>query len=433
MTAYRLLLLILSLLLLGCPAWTQDQDPDPEDEGSPTEATLAPTGYASLWVDKSAAVSKEVVDKTLAEANALQPDPEQIVVFIHGFKKPRDGSTRDFNALTERLQPMFAKDSTRVMFVGLQWESATKASLLKMQKTYLDTVPLARSVGRGPARQLLLELQKRYPKAHVSVFAHSMGCEVAAAAMLPEISYDEHQPFVETYLPNEQVQLDMLTLAGSDLDYDFWYKSDISARRFESRCRFTWLTVADHLEKGDRTLNMRSRVRGKAAGATFPRMTLEQLDQTVSERRLFLDHRGIPTNHKLLNYYEVPRLERIVATLRYLTTPRAPQPDEIAELDEILAAPSQLEILLPYLDKPSYSAKFYTLWRIERINCGNARHMTDLTLLDITNLLKERPKKIWTERPKSDCLTVKNGQFPTEKVMIKAGAPTRDAPNRGED
>ena len=427
MTAHRLLLLLLGLLLLGGPVWTQDQDPD--EEGSPTEATLSPSGYASLWVDKSAVVTPAAVEKTLADANALESDPEQIVVFIHGFKKPRDGSTRDFNALTQRLQPMFAKDSTQVMFVGLQWESATKASLLKMQKTYLDTVPLARSVGRGPARQLLLELQKRYPKAHVSVFAHSMGCEVAAAALLPEIRYDDQQPYVETYKPSEQVQLDMLTLAGSDLDFDFWYKSDISARKFEGRCRFTWLTVADHLERGDRVLNMRSRVRGKAAGATFPRMTLEQLDQTISERRLFLDHREIPINHKFLNYYELPRLERIVATLRYLTAPRAPEPDEIAELDEILAAPSEMEVLLPYLDRASYSAKFYALWRIERMNCGDARHMTDLTLLNVVNMLKDRPKKIWTERPKSDCVTIKKGQFPTEKLMIKAGAPSRDGPS----
>ena len=160
-----------------------------------------------------------------------------------------------------------------------------------------------------------------------------MGCEVAAAALLPEIRYEEYPPFLEAYQPKRPVQLDMLVLAGSDLDYDFWYKSGLSPREMEGRARMTWLTVADYLGKGDKTLNTRRRVRGRAAGTSFPRMTLPQLDQAVSERRIFIDHEDIPRNHQFLDYYEEPRLERILATLRYLTMPRAPQPDEIAELD----------------------------------------------------------------------------------------------------
>ena len=152
-------------------------------------------------------------------------------------------------------------------------------------------------------------------------------------------------------------------------------------------------------------------------------MTLPQLDQAVSERRIFIDHEDIPRNHQFLDYYEEPRLERILATLRYLTMPRAPQPDEIAELDEILAAPNDLETLLPYLDKPSYASKFYAIWRVERINCGDARHMTDEILDDITEMLKYDPEKIRQVMEKSDCVTVRKGQFPTQKALKEAGVP----------
>ena len=114
-------------------------------------------------------------------------------------------------------------------------------------------------------------------------------------------------------------------------------------------------------------------------------------------------------------------MDRVLSTLRYLTMPRAPQPDEIAELDEILAAPNDLETLLPYLDKPGYASKFYAVWRIERINCGDARHMTDETLDDIAEMLKYHPEKIRQAMEKSDCVTVRKGQFPTQKALKEAG------------
>ena len=289
-----------------------------------------------------------------------------------------------------------------------------------MIRAYRETVPLARSVGRGPTRELLLELQKEYPKAHLSVFAHSMGCEVAAAALLPEIVYHEYVPFVDPFRPDHAVQLDMIVLAGSDLDYDFWYKSGISARALENRTRLTWLTVADYLTKGDKVLNTRKRIRGRAGGSSFPRMTLEQLDQTVGERRIFIDQRSIPRGHQFLDYYETKRLDRILSTLRYLTAARAPEPEEIEVLDEILAAPNRPGALLPYLDEPGYTAKFYALWRIERLNCGDARHMTDLTLDDIVELLRSDPQKVEEMRSSTECVTVQKAHFPTEKTLTEA-------------
>lgn len=394
------------------------------------ETDAGPNKFASFWVDKSATLQPGVLEQTLAEIDQQDDDPDQIVVFVHGFKKPREGSTRDFNALAERVRNQFSKRSDHLALVGLQWESgvtipnSSGLNALRMMRAYQDTIPLARSVGRGPGRRLLLALQDKYPNAHISVMAHSMGCEVAAAALLPEIRYEDYKPFVEVFEPDRPIQLEMLVLAGSDLDYDFWYTSGLSPREMEGRAKMTWLTVADYLGKGDKTLNTRRRVRGRAAGTSFPRMTLAQLDQALSERRIFIDHQAIPRNHGFLDYYEEPRLVRIAATLRYLTMPRAPQPDEIAELDEILAAPNDLETLLPYLDRPSYASKFYALWRLERVNCGDARHMTDETLDDIAEMLKYEPEKIRAVLEQSDCVTVREGQFPSQKALREAGVST---------
>lgn len=390
-------------------------------------AAQEPTGYAQLWIEKSARVSPQAVQATVAEVLHQEQDPEEIVVMIHGFKKPRAGSTNDFNVLAERIEAQFEESGVRAALVGVQWDSsvavakATGLDALRMIREYHDAIPIARSVGRGPARELLLALQDRFPKAHLTVLAHSMGCEVAAAALLPETKYEEYVPFVPAYEPKRVVGLDMLVLAGSDLDYDFWYRSGISARDMEGRARMTWLTVADYLNKGDKVLNTRKRVRGRASGSSFPRMTLEQLDQAVAERRIFLDREDIPRNHQFLEYYTDARLKRIVDTLKYLTVARAPEPDELAELDEILAAPNQLEVLLPYLDHLSYAAKFYAMWRIERINCGDARHMTDLTLDEVAETYRHSPKKIPDLRAESGCVTVRKAQFPTAKAMIKAG------------
>ncbi|MCA9778150.1 MAG: hypothetical protein KC800_15580, partial [Candidatus Eremiobacteraeota bacterium] len=156
-------------------------------------------------------------------------------------------------------------------------------------------------------------------------------------------------------------------------------------------------------------------------GSSFPRLTNEQLDQTVAEARLFFDNQDIPRSHQFLDYYTDERLARILSALRYLTMPRAPQPDELARLDEILAAPDDLEALLPLLDYPGYAAKFYALWRIERLNCGDSRHMTDLTLDQISELLKLEPRKLPQAMQNCECVTVKKGQFPSPKQLKEAG------------
>ena len=408
------LLFTLMLLMLCVPVWGDDKElPAP---------TVAPVGYAQLWIDETGLASVETLKATLAELKEQEPNPEQIFVFIHGFDDPRDYTTNEYNELVQRIQEQYKDHPTRLGMVGLQWDSAVTGSILSTDKVYFEKIPLARSIGRNPARHLLFALQDRHPKAHITLLAHSMGCEIAAAALLPEISYADYEPFVDTYLPAKTLKISMMVLAGSDLDYDFWYKSQLPGKDLTERCGLTWATMSDYLGKGDKVLNVRGKIRGKAGGAAFPRMTLDQLNQTVSRRQWYLDHQNIPRDHLFQVYYDSARLKNLVAALRFLTE-KGPKPKAFAELDQVLAAPDDLNILLPYLDSENYAVKFYALWRIEKINDGDARHMTDLTLEKIATMLKDHPQQIWREMKTTDCVTVRKGQFPTEKTMIKAGAP----------
>ena len=409
------LLLFLSLFL-PLAALAEDAPPAPRE----------PEHYSQLWVDKTAVVSPEAVAATVAGLKKQQSDPQHIIVMVHGFDVARDNSTREFDSLATRLRQQFEPHGTRVAIAGVQWESVSDASIFELANVYWEKISVARSTGRGPTRDLLFAITKAFPKARVSLFAHSMGCEVAAAAIIPEIEYADQVPFVPTSHPGSDVKLHMAVLCGSDLDYDIWAKSHAVARNQNERTKLMWHTVAPYVGKGDKVLNARAKLRGKAAGSAFPKMTEQQLDQTLAHRRAIFDGEGIPTDHNFGKYYSDARLARIVPVMLYLDNANAPsKPLEIQEIDDILNAPDSLEALLPYLDSGRYGTLLYTLWRIERLNCGNSRHLCDGTLETIARMLKDRAQMIWREQGKTECVTVKNEQFPTEKMMIRNGAPPR--------
>ena len=258
---HRLLAALLLLFLtLPCLA----DDPPPADNTVPL---VEPKEYSQLWVDKSAVVTPEAVAATIAGVKKQQADPEHIVVFIHGFDVARNASTAEFDSLALRLRKQFEPSKTRVAFAGVQWESAIESSVFQMANIYWQKISVARSTGRGPTRELLLGLQKAFPKAHISLMAHSMGCEVAAAAVVPEIEYADQVPFVETFEPKTDVKLLLVALCGSDLDYDIWSKSHAEARAQGERNQLLWQTVAPYMGKGDKVLSMRAKLRGKAAGS----------------------------------------------------------------------------------------------------------------------------------------------------------------------
>lgn len=414
----RRLLIFLIAHLIMVPVLAQQPAPAPAPP-------LPAKNFAPLWVDRTAVVTPEALSATVAAVKKQQADPQHVVLFIHGFDVKRDSSTVEFDALADRLHEQFQPSHDRVAYAGIQWESADDASVLKLANIYWQKISLARSVGRGPARQLLIALHKQFPKAHISVMAHSMGCEVAAAAVVPEIQYADQLPFVDTYQPTADVPLLLMALCGSDLDYDIWAKSHAQAKAVDQRTKLNWQTVAPYLGKGDKVLAMRAKLRGLAAGSSFPKMTVEQLDGSCSRRHIVFDGEDIPTDHAFSKYYDSERLARIVPTIHWLVDPKLPTPREVSELDTILAAPNDVDSLAPFLDNGRYGTLFYTLWRLERLNCGDARHMTDSTLDEAARLLKDKPQMIFKLQQKTDCVTIKNGQFPTETMMTRHGAPPR--------
>lgn len=422
----RVLFFLLTFVLI-LPALAEDPVVAPSPSPSPAAPPPVPPKYFSqLWVDKTAVVTPEAVAATVAGLKAQQANPEHVVVYIHGFDVQRDESTAAFDALTLRLQQQFQPTNARVAYAGIQWQSAADSSVFQLANVYWEKISVARSVGRGPARELLLGIAKEFPKAHVTIMAHSMGCEVMAAAVVPEIEYAAQTPFVPTFAPESDVRVLMTVMCGSDLDDNIWQKSHVAMRSHNERTQLTWTTVAPFMGQGDEVLSVRAQIRGVAAGAAFPLMTLDQLNEVVSKRKMVFDGEDIPHDHAFEKYYDSDRLARIVPTMLYVSNPKGwPEPLELSELDQILEAPGVATALTPFLDNGRYGTLFYTLWRLEQVNCGDARHMTDGTLASVAHLLKNTPQMVWRAAAKSPCVTIKNGEFPTPTMMTRAGAPPR--------
>lgn len=387
-----------------------------------TVASVAEPSFRTLEIEQS-----QLFEPTaLARALDSTSDVLQIVVLLHGYDMGTQESGRKYEELarlvSERLAPR------RALVLGIQWDSGGH-SFLNPLGDYFATLQRARTIGRGPIRQLLLQLHNRYPAAPVTLLAHSMGSEIALAAVAPEISYPEQAPEGETYRPDLEVRLALAVFAGSDLDYDIWKQSGEAAMNWFERVGLTWITVADPVGQGDKVLSLRTRFRGKAAGSLMPLMTEAQLDRVLPAGKLLLDDEAIPADHELDSYFRPARIERIVATLRFRTDLRA-RPPELAAIATVMHTPNELSALRRHLDSPHAGAAFVALWRLEHLLCGDSRHLSDQTLEEAVRLLADRPKAIWPLQAHSPCHTLRLGLFPSESTMRRAGAPARSRPAR---
>lgn len=395
-------------------------------QNQPTSVVIPPP-FAPLRIDETATVKPTVLEQTLAEVKAQEERPNQLVVLIHGYDMGTTESSQLYESLSKGLKSRLYPEPTAV--VGVQWASGG-TSLLNPRGDYFRTLGRARDIGRGPIRQLLLELSERHPGVPISVMAHSMGCEVALAAVVPEIPYSQYQPAGGIYQADQEISLAMAAFLGSDLDYDVWYKAGEAGQKWFARCRLTWATVTDPSSQGDRVLSLRARLRGKAAGALLPRMTEAQLEQALLSRGFYLDGQQVPSNHQFDAYFSPSRIGRLAAALKFITQPGAQEPEELAAMRAAVEAADDMNILLSYLDSPFAGAAFAALWRVERINCGNARHLVDQTLENAILMLANSPQAVWREQAHSQCVTMRKAQFPTDAMMMKAGAPSWARPSR---
>ncbi len=390
---------------------------------------LAQDAAVPIWLGDGSLLSPADLEAALGRVLKNQPGPQHIVVLVHGYHTTREESAQQFQEIGRRFQSQYAACNENALVIGLQWESAIAGAGVpwEAEEAYLSMVGRARKVGHNAARQVLMRLAKQFPKADMSLYGHSLGCEVSAACLLPEINYGDDLEKSSAYLPQQDLSCLLISLVGSDLDYDVWYKSGLVFRDKKPRARMIYMTISPYLGDRDKTLQVRQMSRGVAGGSAFPRMTVQQCDKVYKNRAIMFDNRGIPTNHSYTNYYGDERVSRLVSVARYLANPKkAPEPVELAEADKILKLPNTLEAIVPYLDSELISSQLYALWRVEQINCHGSIHMCDQTLGKLAGMLRNTPAKIKKERPHSACKTVQKGIWPTEKTMTRAGAPNWD-------
>lgn len=317
--------------------------------------SLAPIGAEELpffpvWIDGSADLSPEQTETLIEDFVKANPDPEHIIVWIHGFATTRADSTKEYGIVTQRLKSSFAKAGVEPAVVGLQWDSAAKLSIFSVLGEYGQKTRLARQTGRFGARRFLLGLQKRFPQAKITLMGHSMGCEVAMAAVRPTVDFGNHDKD-GAFAPETPLQPFAASLLGADLDYDIGAKSRLPVN--SHGLELLWLTQDSLFRRSDqdKVLSLRALVSGKALGATFPLMTEEQYDSLLGRRAIVFDRREIPRYHNFLLYYDDERIDHIVRGVLVKAGASVEPPGELIEIDEVMEAPNEVEALAPYLDR----------------------------------------------------------------------------------
>ena len=428
--------------------------------------------FVLAWLGDGSQISEFTIGETLYNVHRIQDQPDHIVVLVHGYNVPREEGADQFQQVADHCYGALTKLGRSAVVVGIEWDSAAPGAQTpwRAEDAYLQKVARARVVGHNAARQLLLRLQKEFPRAKIDVMAHSLGCEVSAGALYPNMVYEDEIPKTVSYDPAQALRLNCWALTGSDLDYNVWAKGQVEFDSPQSKADLMWMTISPYVGSGfrDQVLQIRQMSRGMAGGSAFPHMTERQYDSIFSRRAVFFDQRDIPQGHEFVRYFSEARLGRILAAAVWIgdhpadgTLPAAgptvsvpvirseaargfvgplpesesepaqvgpkrvevPEPADLSDLDKVLAAPNRIEELLPWLEGPNSSAQLYALWRLERLLCGGSKHFADETIDKVTRLLRSKPRLVWSERETSPCESVRRGYWPTEALMTKAGAP----------
>jgi hypothetical protein len=390
-----------------------------------TSAPGQETGFVPVWIDNQAVLEDDVVEGFVDQVEAKNSSPDHIVVLVHGFATPRASSTRQYTLLSERIRNEFAKHNQSVEIVGVQWHSKIEGIIFALPGEYKKKTVLARKVGRFGVRHLLLKLKERFPDSNLNIMAHSMGCEVTAAAMNSHMEFDEVTNSIGAYSPDSRLKLNGAALCGSDLDYDVTTRGHNQQLSIDGG-KVLYLTLSQALgHRRDKVLELRSIIRGRALGSAFPRMTEKQYDNVLSKQMLILDNTNIPLSHSFVKYYDEWRLSQIIPTLIYYSSPDSMEPPpNVAIVQEVMSAPNTMEDLLPFVESDNISSMIYAMWRLEHLNCGGSQHLADGYLEGLVKTLRSTPRKVRRDQADSSCQTVKRELFPTEIMFERAGAPS---------
>ncbi len=380
------------------------------------------SNFVPVWLNKGANLTPQFLKAQAQEIAKVNKSPQHIVVLIHGYHVLREESTKEFNEVGARVSKAFGDQGMKTVVVGLQWESAIPGSEVpwEAEEAYYKMIDRSRKIGHYSARQVLLNLQKSFPKAHIHLMGHSMGCELAAAALFPNLDYKDEVPKSAAFEPRQELRTDLVTLAGSDLDANVWKTTNVE---FKKQFNLLWMTVTNYTGKRDRTLQFRKVSRGLAGGSAYPVMTDAQYKTLFNRRALMLDWHDIPEDHELVKYYNDTRLDRLARAVKSINNPKASTSPEMSELDKVMKTKPVVADLQPFLDGKSLGSVACALWRIENLLCGSSAHLSDGTIEDVTRKLRVTPQVIWQVQRDTKCKTIKQEIWPTDTMMTTAGAP----------
>lgn len=400
-----------------------------------TVADETSASFVGVRFPRSGEISKDQRNAVLAELAERQPDPQHVVVLIHGFDTPTFESRREYSEVAPRVLAEFSKLDRRAVVLGVQWDSNVGPQrkwvpaalghlafrMIGLRKVirdpYTSRIPIARTLGRNGLRQMLFDVRDRFPNARIHIMAHSMGAEVTAHAINPEYTPIPRRATV--FAPERPLKLDVVALAGGDLDFDSGAKSKPVDPR--AAPNLLWVTLPKVGQRGDRVLNLRKKIRSKAAvGNAVPAFREDQYDALIGNRRLVFDTIDIPANHALVAYWAAPRLNRIAAAAEGIRDPEHNPSPLLKACGDVLAAPAEVHAIKPFLIGPETSPKVYALWRLEHLLCKSSKHMSSgYSEAVLAKTLKD-PGWWDSERLRTSCGVVREGLWPPYDVVEAA-------------
>jgi pimeloyl-ACP methyl ester carboxylesterase len=250
---------------------------------SAVQAADAPGAFVPVRAGEDGRIPAAALSAAL-DAVGRSGHPRHVVVLVHGFNTPYHRSAEHYEHAAALLRRQFDRLNEPVSVVGLQWPSSAGALrewlpksfasfLLKklgfrnaVRDPYLAKIPVDRAVGRVGLRQVVFALQERFPEAGVHLIGHSMGAEVIAHAVAPDITeIPKAGPAPEE--PERPCSVGLVALLGADLDYN---AIDRAPPRTPGTGlpRLLWVTFPRFDAAEDRALRVRRLVRGRGPSAT---------------------------------------------------------------------------------------------------------------------------------------------------------------------
>lgn len=341
--------------------------------------------YHSITLNADGGVQPDALTHLTESIRSEAAEPEaQLVVLVHGYNTSRTLGRQQYRRIARDLAAAGKRAGWYPVIIGVHWPSHPGALLRwlpqmlgyrfisgtgfpnALTNPYLEKSKLAASTGRTGLRAVLFRLQDNFPHLPLHVFAHSMGSELVIRALSPDLDSGTSPP-KRIEQPGRTLRLDMVVLAGADLDQDvFTHTEDDGVPEALNRVAVWWITVP-RKNSADAALELRrSAGRRDAVGNVGLVLERKQLSSLLSRRALVIDSRSVPIIHDILAYYTPERLQNLAAALQYLAKGRTKSDASnlLQDADAVLGTPAtRLEQLA--VEPPNTCSRLYLRWRLQ--------------------------------------------------------------------